>query len=120
MITFLMYNYMHIYLFVLYKNVYYFDRYKQNVKKLYQTFKDRPMSPNALVTYWTDYVINHNGTEHMHSASNKMCWYQYHNLDIILVIILVVISLLVIVLYTLTIITRSIIKYFHLKQIKTE
>lgn len=95
-------------------------KYKQNVKKLYQTFKDRPMSSNALVTYWTDYVINHNGTEHMHSASNKMCWYQYHNLDIILVIILVVISLLVIVLYTLTIITRSIIKYFHLKQIKTE
>ncbi|KAE9528127.1 hypothetical protein AGLY_012549 [Aphis glycines] len=64
-------------------------KYKQNVKKLYQTFKDRPMSPNALVTYWTNYVINHNGTEHMNSASNKMIWYQYHNLDIILIIILV-------------------------------
>lgn len=78
------------------------------------------MSPNALVTYWTNYVINHNGTEHMNSASNKMIWYQYHNLDIILVIILVSISLLVIALYALIIITRSIVKYFHLKQIKIE
>lgn len=104
----------------MYKNIYYFYRYKQNVKKLYQTFKDRPMSPNALVTYWTDYVINHNGTEHLNSASNKMCWYQYHNLDIIFIVILVSISLLVIVLYTLIIMIRSIVKYFHLKQIKTE
>jgi glucuronosyltransferase len=83
-------------------------------------FKDRPMSPDMLVKYWTEYVIKHNGTEHINPASNDMSWYQYHQLDVILVIILVSISLLIIVLYTLIIIKCSIVKCFHLKQIKTE
>jgi len=95
-------------------------RYKQNVQELYQLFKDRPMSPKALVAYWTEYVIKNNGTEHMNSASNDMIWYQYHPLDVILVIILVSISLLAIILYISIIIACYIVKCVHLKQIKTE
>jgi len=100
--------------------LFYFYRYKQNVQELYQLFKDRPLSPKALVAYWTEYVIKHNGTEHMNSASNDMSWYQYHQLDVILVIILASISFLAIVLYILKIITCSIVKYIYLKKIKTE
>jgi len=101
-------------------NIYLFYRYKRNLQELYQLFKDRPMSPRALVAYWTEYVIKHNGTEHMNSASNDMFWYQYHQLDVILIVILISISLLSILLYISVTITYSIVKFIHLKQIKTE
>jgi len=78
------------------------------------------MSPRELVTYWTEYVIKHNGTKHMNSASNDMFWYQYHQLDVMLVVILISVSLLAILLYISIMITYSIVKCIHFKQIKTE
>jgi len=109
---------MYIYLYCI--NIHIFYRYKQNLQELYQLFKDRPMSPRALVAYWTEYVIKHNGTEHMNSASNDIFWYQYHQLDVILIVILISISLLAILLYISIIISCSIVKCIRLKQIKTE
>lgn len=68
-------------------------RYRENLKKLHQLFNDRPMSPKALVAYWTDYVVKHNGANHIRLEKIGLPWYQYYLLDIILFILLTFISL---------------------------
>lgn len=74
-------------------------RYKQNVQVLNQVFKDRPMSPRSLVAYWTQYVIDHNGAEHLRSEASETSWVYYYLLDILLSVMLISISSLIILLY---------------------
>lgn len=57
--------------------------------ELSQIFKDRPMTPEELVVYWTEYVVRHNGAPHLMSAAVNMPLYQYLLLDIIAVMVLV-------------------------------
>jgi len=35
-----------------------------NAKAASEIFKDRPMSPEKSVVYWTEYVIRHKGAQH--------------------------------------------------------
>lgn len=101
--------------------VYFIHRYRNNVQKLYQLFKDRPMSPKALVAYWTEYVIKHNGAEHiMSSAVTDLFWYQYYQLDVIVFILLLSTSLLLILSYSLIVIKNYILKRIGLIKIKTD
>lgn len=73
-------------------NIIYVKRYRQNVQTLNKIFKDRPMSPRSLVAYWTQYVINHNGTKHMQSETSEIFWVYYYLLDILLFVLLISIS----------------------------
>lgn len=101
--------------------VYFTHRYRNNLQKLYQLFKDRPMSPKALVTYWTEYVIKHNGAEHiMSSAVTDLFWYQYYQLDVMIFILLLSTSLLLFILYTSILIKIYILKRISLVKVKTD
>jgi len=59
------------------------ENYTKNAKIASNIFKDRPMSPNESVVFWTEYVIRHNGAPHLKSQGLNLKWYQYFLLDVL-------------------------------------
>ncbi|PSN47111.1 hypothetical protein C0J52_16000 [Blattella germanica] len=60
-------------------------RYSMNAKWISKIHHDQFLTPEEKAVYWTEYVIRHNGTQHMRSAALDLSWYQYFLLDIIFV-----------------------------------
>ncbi|XP_022164544.1 UDP-glucuronosyltransferase 2B2-like [Myzus persicae] len=80
-------------------------KYMENAKIASDIFKDRPMSPEQSILYWTEYVIRHKGAPHLMPHSLNLSWYQYFLLDVVaMMIVFICISLLM--MYIL-------IKHFH-------
>lgn len=50
-------------------------------------FKDRPMTPLQSALYWTEYVINHHGADHLRPASVDLSFYQYMFLDVAVILL---------------------------------
>ena len=53
------------------------------MQELSRIFKDRPMTPQETVVYWTEYVIRHNGAPHLRALGADMPLYKYLMLNII-------------------------------------
>jgi glucuronosyltransferase len=52
------------------------------MKKISVLSKDEPESSLNRAVWWTEYVIRHNGTKHLRSASLDLALYQYLLLDV--------------------------------------
>eukprot|EP00102_Acyrthosiphon_pisum_P011884 XP_008180806.1 PREDICTED: UDP-glucuronosyltransferase 2B2 isoform X2 [Acyrthosiphon pisum] len=63
------------------------EKYMRNAKIVSDIFKNRPMSPEQSILYWTEYVIRHKGAPHLMPHSFNLTWYQYLLLDVIAVMI---------------------------------
>ncbi|KAE9535554.1 hypothetical protein AGLY_007455 [Aphis glycines] len=61
------------------------ESYTKNAKIASIQFKDRPMTPQQSVVYWTEYVIRHKGAPHLKSHALNLTWYQYLLLDVMFV-----------------------------------
>lgn len=59
------------------------------MQSLSQSFKDRPMSPQESVVYWTEYIIRHKGAPHLRTSGADMPLYQYLMLDILAFIVVI-------------------------------
>lgn len=70
-----------------------FYSYTKNAIITSDRFRDRPMTPQESVVYWTEYVLRHKGAHHLKSEALNLTWYQYMLLDVIFV---AVVSFLVI------------------------
>lgn len=70
-----------------------FLRYRENMRQLSRRFKDRPMTPQESVVYWTEYVISHQGALHLRSYSADVPLHQYYLLDVLLVVALALLLL---------------------------
>ncbi|KAK9878455.1 hypothetical protein WA026_022095 [Henosepilachna vigintioctopunctata] len=57
-------------------------RYKKNVLRLSEEFKDRPMSPLETAVYWVEYVLRHKGAPQLKTPSIALEWYQYYLFDV--------------------------------------
>ncbi|XP_022162079.1 UDP-glucuronosyltransferase 2B9-like isoform X3 [Myzus persicae] len=66
------------------------EKYLTNAKIASDRFKDRPMTPQQSVVYWTEYVIRHKGAPHLKSDALNLTWYQYLLLDVIAVLLIFV------------------------------
>ncbi|VVC33683.1 UDP-glucuronosyl/UDP-glucosyltransferase [Cinara cedri] len=86
-------------------------KYAKNAKITSERFKDRPMSPEKSVAYWTDYVVRHKGAPHLKSHATNLTWYQYLLLDVISVVIVFVVIILFILYTVLKNIHSYILKY---------
>ncbi|KAG5871161.1 hypothetical protein JTB14_016311 [Gonioctena quinquepunctata] len=58
-------------------------RYQENAKKRSLLMHDRPLKPKDLAVYWIEFVIRHQGTQHLRVAALDLTWYQYFLLDIL-------------------------------------
>ncbi|KAL5234811.1 hypothetical protein ACI65C_002221 [Semiaphis heraclei] len=66
------------------------EKYAKNAKIASNRFKDRPMTPQQAVVYWTEYVIRHKGAPHLRSHALDLTWYQYLLLDVMAVVLIFV------------------------------
>ncbi|XP_053559563.1 2-hydroxyacylsphingosine 1-beta-galactosyltransferase [Bombina bombina] len=73
------------------KEVIHNPRYQQQVLKLSKIHKDQPGHPVSRATYWINYIIRHEGAEHLHAAVSDLPFYQYFLLDIALLAVLAII-----------------------------
>jgi len=64
-------------------------KFAQKLKTFSQLYRDRPLSAQELVVYWTEYVIRHHGAPHMQSPLVHMNFIASNNLDIYVLAILV-------------------------------
>lgn len=71
-----------------------FCSYTKNAIITADRFRDRPITPQQSVVYWTEYVLRHKGAHHLKSEALNLTWYQYMLLDVIFV---VVVSFLIVV-----------------------
>lgn len=78
------------------------------------------MSPKALVTYWTDYVINHKGAKHLRSPAIDLSWYEYHQLDVLLFVLSIATSVFAVLVYGTIVVKISVIRFVNLKKVKAE
>ncbi|KAK7869408.1 hypothetical protein R5R35_000704 [Gryllus longicercus] len=62
-------------------------RYSENAKHLSRLFRDQPETPLERAIWWIEYTSRHKGAPHLQSAAKDLSWYQYHLLDVYLVIL---------------------------------
>lgn len=84
--------------------------YMENIKKLSQTFNDRPMSPLDTATYWIEYVVRHGNA--LQSPAIHLPWWQRNLLDVYATIILGIVIVLGIVFLILRIMVHYVKRFF--------
>ncbi|XP_065217119.1 UDP-glycosyltransferase UGT4-like [Planococcus citri] len=82
--------------------------YYENVNRKSKTFKDRIVPPLDVAVYWIEYIMRHEDTSHLKSASLELTWYQYYLLDVLTLLF----SLFSIALYTIYTAARLFLKLF--------
>ncbi|XP_054881211.1 UDP-glucuronosyltransferase 2C1-like [Poeciliopsis prolifica] len=56
--------------------------YRENIQRLSQLHRDRPMSPVDTAIFWIEYVIRNKGASHLRSTGFNLPWYSYFCLDV--------------------------------------
>lgn len=67
-------------------------RYRENMNKVSNTFRDRPQSPEDTFMYWVEYVLKHKNVSFLKPIGSGLPFYQYLLLDVILFISFVIYS----------------------------
>ncbi|XP_015681205.1 2-hydroxyacylsphingosine 1-beta-galactosyltransferase [Protobothrops mucrosquamatus] len=62
--------------------------YRRQARKLSEIHKDQPAHPVNRTVYWINYILHHNGAQHLRSAVYTVSLYQYFLLDIAFVVLL--------------------------------
>ena len=55
--------------------------------------QNQPQTPAERIVFWVDYVLKFNGAEHLKTGAKNLSFYQYHMLDVYLVLLLVTFSI---------------------------
>nr|XP_060635009.1 2-hydroxyacylsphingosine 1-beta-galactosyltransferase [Anolis sagrei ordinatus] len=62
--------------------------YRRQAQKLSEIHKDQPGHPVNRTVYWINYILRHNGAQHLRAAVYTVSSYQYFLLDIAVVVLL--------------------------------
>lgn len=66
-----------------------------------KSFRDRPQTPLETAIYWVEYVIRHRGAPELRSAGADLSWYQYHLVDVGIILVGGIILIITLVYYIL-------------------
>ncbi|RZF48135.1 hypothetical protein LSTR_LSTR002201 [Laodelphax striatellus] len=58
------------------------NSFKENMLRLSSLTKDHVLNCPDKVAWWIEYVLRHNGAQHLRPASLDLAWYQLYNVDI--------------------------------------
>ncbi|XP_055849521.1 UDP-glycosyltransferase UGT5-like [Episyrphus balteatus] len=61
-------------------------KYEERAKVISERYRDQPLEPLELATYWVEYIAKHKGAPHLHSAGQELNFIQYHNLDAMIIL----------------------------------
>lgn len=69
---------------------------REEVARRSVIMKDQAVPPGEWTVYWVEYVLRHNGANHLRCPAINMTWYELYNVDVwlVLVIVLVVVMAL--------------------------
>ncbi|XP_078532900.1 2-hydroxyacylsphingosine 1-beta-galactosyltransferase [Lissotriton helveticus] len=81
--------------------------YRQQAQKLSEIHKDQPGHPTSRTIYWINYILRHNGAEHLRAAISDISFYQYFLLDIAMIFVIGT--------FFVCFVLSRIVKYFHKK-----
>lgn len=57
--------------------------YRENMQRLSRLHRDQPVKPLDLAVFWIEYVMRHQGAQHLRTHAYKMSWFTYHCVDVI-------------------------------------
>ncbi|CAG5031176.1 unnamed protein product [Parnassius apollo] len=80
------------------------DSYRRNIQRLRSLMHDTPQSPLERAVWWTEYVLRHEGAEHLRAPAANLTWIEYYEVKLLLILLIslfFVIGLCVIALYYL-------------------
>lgn len=63
--------------------------YRENARILSRAYRDRPVPPMETAVWWTEYIARGNGKPYLRSKGADLPWYQYHLVDVALVLIII-------------------------------
>ncbi|KAL5273916.1 UGT2A1.2 family protein [Megaselia abdita] len=58
-------------------------KFRDNVKKFAELYRDRPQTVQETVRYWVDYVIRHRGAKHIQSPLVHLNFIEKNNIDLV-------------------------------------
>nr|AHX56945.1 UDP-glycosyltransferase 211C1 [Strigamia maritima] len=64
------------------------ERYPVNMKKHSRILKDEMDEPAKRAVYWLEYVIRHSGGKHLKSYAERLNWFQYFLIDLLLFLVI--------------------------------
>ncbi len=74
-------------------------RYKNAAERLSGLFRDQLQTPLERAVYWTEFVLRHNGTQHLTLASRDLSPLQRQLVDVYLMLFITAILLPIVLLY---------------------
>ncbi|KAF5287655.1 hypothetical protein FQR65_LT12183 [Abscondita terminalis] len=95
------------------------SKYRDRIKELDGFARDLPMTGLEQAVWWTEYVLRHNGTEHLRSPVLDMPFYQYYLLDVACCFLLAFIVIIFIVVFILKSLSK-LFKFITKKIIKSK
>ncbi|XP_019870617.2 UDP-glycosyltransferase UGT5-like [Aethina tumida] len=69
-------------------------KYYENAQTRSKIMHDRKVKPIDEAVFWVEYVIRHNGAEHLRVAGEDLTWYQYYLIDVVIFVFVVVLLVL--------------------------
>lgn len=91
-------------------------KYKKNAEKISKLFKDRPITAEDSIIYWTQYVARHKGANFLKSAGNDLNFIQFYLIDVYAVLAVEFVVVMFLNFMILRMIIRKIFKKKNKKQ----
>ncbi|XP_020813000.1 UDP-glucuronosyltransferase 2B14 [Drosophila serrata] len=70
--------------------------YTEVVRGMSFRYRDQQQTPLENAVYWVEHVTRHQGAAYLKSAAQRLNWWQYHNVDVLLILLGVAIFLLIV------------------------
>ncbi|XP_017101692.3 UDP-glycosyltransferase UGT5-like [Drosophila bipectinata] len=61
-------------------------KFARNVRDMSEKFQDQPETPLERAVWWVEHVTRHKGAKYLKSAAQELNFFQYHSLDILLIL----------------------------------
>ncbi|XP_076586221.1 UDP-glucuronosyltransferase 2A2-like isoform X3 [Chaetodon auriga] len=68
--------------------------YKENAMWLSSIHHDRPLSPLDEAVFWIEYTMRNKGAKHLRVQAHELTWYQYHSLDVLVLLLAIILFLI--------------------------
>ncbi|XP_019879360.2 UDP-glycosyltransferase UGT5-like isoform X3 [Aethina tumida] len=65
-------------------------KYYETAQTKSKIMHDRKVKPIDEAVFWVEYVIRHNGAQHLRVAGEDLTWYQYHLIDVVAFLFVIV------------------------------
>ncbi|XP_037030946.1 UDP-glycosyltransferase UGT5-like [Bradysia coprophila] len=63
------------------------SKYKENVQRISNLYRDRPVSAIDASIFWIEYVIRHKGAQHLRYAGVELNFFQQNSLDVLMFLV---------------------------------